>query len=86
LGAVGVHDVGTALLVSVSIIICGGFDSELNNTLQGGSFLYVATVLQPVSDTHMSFEDGIGHKMRTLLLMVGMFVPFLVGNLLGHGH
>jgi len=64
---------GTALLVS------------------GGTFLYVATVLQPVShtsDSHSmpSEEKEMNKITRALLMVMGMFIPFLIGTLLGHGH
>ncbi|THH16860.1 hypothetical protein EW146_g3831 [Bondarzewia mesenterica] len=66
------HQVGSALLVS------------------GGSFLYVATVLQPVSHHSPSGStasaDEVGKKARTLILMVGMFIPYVIGSLLEHGH
>ncbi|KIK91593.1 hypothetical protein PAXRUDRAFT_149165 [Paxillus rubicundulus Ve08.2h10] len=49
----------------------------------GGTFLYVATVLQPVSD---STPESISKPGRTVLLMVGMFFPLLVSQLVGHSH
>ncbi|KAH9065440.1 Zinc/iron permease [Lactarius vividus] len=52
--------------------------------ISAGSFLYVATVLQPVSRDHSSME-GVGTKTRILLLVLGIFTPFILGNLLGHG-
>ncbi|KIJ17811.1 hypothetical protein PAXINDRAFT_167778 [Paxillus involutus ATCC 200175] len=53
----------------------------------GGTFLYVATVLQPVSDSTPESSSGeISKPGRTVLLMVGMFFPLLVSQLVGHGH
>lgn len=53
--------------------------------ISAGSFLYVATVLQPVShDRHSS--EGVGSKMRILLIVLGIFIPFALGTLLDHGH
>ncbi|KAH9080566.1 hypothetical protein EDB83DRAFT_2548174 [Lactarius deliciosus] len=52
--------------------------------VSAGSFLYVATVLQPVSRDHSS-TDGVGTKTRIFLLVLGIFTPFLLSNLLGHG-
>jgi len=54
--------------------------------VSGGTFLYVATVLQPVSthDTHPSNVNS--ERMRVLLIVVGMFLPFVIGAMLGHGH
>ena len=51
---------------------------------QAGSFLYVATVLQPLSRDHLS-ADGVGMKMRVFLLVFGIFTPFFLGNLIDHG-
>ncbi|GLB38237.1 putative ZIP Zinc transporter [Lyophyllum shimeji] len=53
----------------------------------GGTFLYVATVLQPVSEhsgSHVSGELRPGR--RVLYISLGMFVPFLLSALLGHRH
>ncbi|KAF9241162.1 Zinc/iron permease [Melanogaster broomeanus] len=53
----------------------------------GGTFLYVATVLQSVSDHAPESSPTEIHKSaRTVLLMVGMFLPLLVSRLVGHGH
>ncbi|GBE83278.1 hypothetical protein SCP_0503260 [Sparassis crispa] len=38
----------------------------------GGTFLYVATIVQPVRGS----SDGLGTKIRTLLIVLGMFIPF----------
>ncbi|KAL6297942.1 ZIP zinc transporter-domain-containing protein [Sparassis latifolia] len=51
--------------------------------VSGGTFLYVATVVQPVRG---SSADGLGTKTRTLLIVLGMVIPFAVGAVLGHGH
>lgn len=52
--------------------------------VSGGSFLYVATVLQPVS------QSGSGHAhapaARVVLVIVGMLIPFTLSSVLGHGH
>lgn len=53
--------------------------------ISAGSFLYVATVLQPVSHDRQSSE-GVGSKMRILLIVLGIFTPFALGTLLDHGH
>ena len=45
----------------------------------------MATVLQPVSHDRPSSE-GVGTKMRILLIVVGIFMPFALGSLLDHGH
>ncbi|KAG6850342.1 hypothetical protein H0H93_014615 [Arthromyces matolae] len=55
--------------------------------VSGGTFLYVATVLQPVSDHRGSTSTGEMRPVsRVLYITFGMFVPFLLGVLLGHGH
>jgi solute carrier family 39 (zinc transporter), member 9 len=65
----------------------------------GGTFLYVATVLQPVrkeagepqsqhGHAHPG-EDGVqtlGSKQRVLLIIFGMFLPIAVSSMIGHGH
>jgi len=59
--------------------------------ISGGTFLYVATVLQPVLHTSQTqsvpSEDKLISKFtRALLMIVGMFLPFVFGALLGPGH
>ena len=80
---------GVALLVSVSqvpLTLCprrrliGLF---LN--LQGGTFLYVATVLQPVSPKADSGSEP-SKATRITLLIIGMFLPFAIGAVFGHGY
>jgi len=53
--------------------------------ISAGSFLYVATVLQPVSHDRLSSEE-LGPKTRISLLVLGIFTPFLLGTLFDHGH
>jgi len=51
----------------------------------GGTFLYVATVLQPVSHHSSSpAKDEMRETTRVLCITVGMFVPFLTSAILGH--
>lgn len=54
-------------------------------TLQGGTFLYVATVLQPVSHSSPSTQD-MPRVARVLLIVIGLFIPFVLSSFLGHGH
>ncbi|KAF7314492.1 Beta-lactamase class penicillin binding protein [Mycena kentingensis (nom. inval.)] len=53
--------------------------------LSGGTFLYVATVLQPVSHSH-STDEGVERDMtaavRVLLIATGMITPYLIGHVL----
>ncbi|CAE6417376.1 unnamed protein product [Rhizoctonia solani] len=51
----------------------------------GGTFLYVATVLQPIS-AHGHHEGELKPGVRVLLTVLGMFFPFVAGGILGHGH
>ncbi|KAI6114377.1 Zinc/iron permease [Pisolithus sp. B1] len=55
----------------------------------GGTFLYVATVLQHttdrVPDPPLS-TSGINKVARSVILVVGMFFPLVVSQLIGHGH
>jgi hypothetical protein len=58
---------------------------------QGGTFLYVATVLQPVSSSspgsgHNHGEGELKPAVRVLLTVLGMFFPLVAGGVLGHGH
>ena len=65
---------------------------------QGGSFLYVATVIQPLSapsphshtHSHHSHaeetedaDEQLGKYARTACLVAGMVTPFLLGLLVG---
>jgi len=52
--------------------------------VSGGTFLYVATVLQPVSDPNAAGE--VRPATRVLFIALGMFVPFVMSAVLGHGH
>lgn len=66
----------------------------------GGSFLYVATVISPLSDsdahgTHQHAHQGkhdeadgqaLGQKTRLGLLLAGMMGPWALSMLIGHGH
>jgi len=64
----------------------------------GGSFLYVATVIQPLSDSgghdahspshsHDEPEGDLGNFMRLGLLGAGMMLPLIMGLLIGgHDH
>ncbi|KAF8073876.1 Zinc/iron permease [Lyophyllum atratum] len=55
--------------------------------VSGGTFLYVATVLQPVSGHSGSPSPGdMRSATRVFYITVGMFVPFFLSAVLGHGH
>lgn len=53
----------------------------------GGTFLYVATVLKsPSEHVATSAQETISKTSRTFLLLLGMFFPFIISAMLGHGH
>ncbi|KIY45205.1 Zinc/iron permease [Fistulina hepatica ATCC 64428] len=55
--------------------------------VSGGSFLYVATVLQPLSShSEARPSEDMSRSMRVLHIVAGIFVPFVMSSLLGHGH
>ncbi|KAF9452903.1 Zinc/iron permease [Macrolepiota fuliginosa MF-IS2] len=52
--------------------------------ISGGTFLYVATVLQPVS--HQSETQDLKPKIRLVLVVAGTLTPLILASLIGHGH
>ncbi|TEB30701.1 hypothetical protein FA13DRAFT_1733561 [Coprinellus micaceus] len=54
--------------------------------VSGGSFLYVATVLQPVSHSHGGGVQEMRPATRVVLVVLGMATPVTLASLLGHGH
>ncbi|KAG8736645.1 hypothetical protein FRC10_009071 [Ceratobasidium sp. 414] len=57
----------------------------------GGTFLYVATVLQPISSNapgsdHHHGEGELKPAVRVLLTILGIFFPLVAGSVFGHGH
>jgi zinc transporter 9 len=89
---------GIALLFSVSQN--PSIASEQKLTSQGGSFLYVATVIQPLSNdppaqghshSHGPGEEHehpgeLGKYQRTGLLIVGMLGPVCLSWIVGDAH
>jgi zinc transporter 9 len=53
--------------------------------ISGGTFLYIATVLQPVS-SHAPLPGDMKPAPRVLFITIGMFIPLLLSSLFGHGH
>ncbi|KAL0575294.1 hypothetical protein V5O48_006671 [Marasmius crinis-equi] len=51
--------------------------------LSGGTFLYVATLVSQHVSTH---GDDISKPKRLAFIVLGMFIPFILSSLLGHGH
>ncbi|KIJ54742.1 hypothetical protein M422DRAFT_24647 [Sphaerobolus stellatus SS14] len=59
--------------------------------ISGGSFLYVATVIQPVGAHSHDHGDSLATEelpklQRLLLLVGGIFLPFIISSVFGHGH
>ncbi|KAL4080715.1 Zinc/iron permease [Scleroderma citrinum] len=62
-------------------------DSSVPLLFSGGTFLYVATVLQNTSDHVTEPSPILNSKVRrTCILVAGMFFPLLVSQFLGHDH
>ncbi|KAL9711294.1 hypothetical protein Ac2012v2_005834 [Leucoagaricus gongylophorus] len=53
--------------------------------ISGGTFLYVATVLQPTSQ-HQPETQELKPSIRLFLVVIGTVMPLCLGNLIGHGH
>jgi solute carrier family 39 (zinc transporter), member 9 len=111
---VAIFSIATPLGALLSIMLLGtvsagtkGGTSEKQSGLwagmalafSGGTFLYVATVLQPVrkEDGESPSQHGrahpgedevqtLGSKQRVLLIIFGMFLPIVVSSMIGHGH
>ncbi|OJT12817.1 Zinc transporter ZIP9-A [Trametes pubescens] len=82
-------------LLSYTLLSFFGADSQgrwpgIALLFSGGSFLYVATVLQPsLTHAHVAAGEETASKTRQLLLtVVGMLAPYCVAAILGddHGH
>ncbi|ESK95787.1 zinc transporter zip9-like [Moniliophthora roreri MCA 2997] len=52
--------------------------------LSGGTFLYVATLVSQHSTSHAAGE--MNKVRRVAFVILGMFIPFALSSLLGHGH
>ena len=56
---------------------------------QGGTFLYVATVLQPElahSPPHPSGSGDPGARVRMVLMVLGMLTPYVISVVFGDDH
>jgi len=79
---------GLALLVSVRSLHPTSHLSAVGLILlciQGGTFLYVATVLQPVS-RHSPVAGEMRRTTRVSITVLGMFIPLLFRALFNHEH
>ncbi|KAJ3814064.1 Zinc/iron permease [Lentinula aff. lateritia] len=76
-----------ALLSYVALDFFGGAEhADWPGTallLSGGTFLNVATLVSHRSDANPS---EMSERTRLTLTVLGIFVPFLLSSLLGHGH
>ena len=79
----------TSALVTYGLFSILGLSSSGNEwtglalLFSAGTFLYVATVLQPVSqDSSLDLKKA----SRVLLIVVGLVIPFILNMTLGHGH
>lgn len=98
----GFSDIGGS---SIGKLITAGVASQASKSglwagialaFSGGTFLYVATVLQPVggesgSGGHAHAHPGeeaslLGPKARVALIVLGMVLPIIITTLIGHGH
>jgi len=76
----------------LSTVGTGGSWTGIALLISGGTFLYVATVLQPLSHSEDASHGSalpsanLGEKTRALLVISGMFIPFLIGIVVGHDH
>jgi len=75
---------------SYLIFYCLGSDSHDDVIgpallISGGSFLYVATVLQPVSN-HSPSPGDLRPVSRVLLLVLGILAPLALSMIIRHGH
>ncbi|KAH9925395.1 Zinc/iron permease [Epithele typhae] len=52
----------------------------------GGSFLYVAAVLQPALANGQAGAEGLGARRKLVLTIAGILTPFVVASLVDHGH
>lgn len=81
---------GIALLISVCEILISNLNTLISHGFQGGSFLYVATVIQPIAaHSHIegpSLTEELPKAQRLLFLVGGIFLPLLINAIFGHEH
>ena len=69
-------------LLGQCFFLKSSLDANNQKKCQGGTFLYVATVLQP----GRSAADELSHRHRLILTVLGMVLPNLVIVLFGDMH
>ncbi|KAF5389282.1 hypothetical protein D9757_003403 [Collybiopsis confluens] len=77
-----------AILTYIALDFFGGSEHSawpgIALLLSGGTFLNVATLVSHRS--HAKSSEEMSGKARTALTVLGMFTPFTLSSLLGHGH
>ncbi|KAF9533102.1 ZIP-like iron-zinc transporter [Crepidotus variabilis] len=88
---VAIFSSSTPLAAIFSYLVFTAFGGEQDGLagmallVSGGSFLYVATVLQPVSH-HSPAPGDIMPSARVVLITIGMLVPLILSSLFEHSH
>jgi len=94
---VAVFSVATPVGALVSFLLLSFIGAHASNwtgialLLSGGTFLYVATVIQDVGAHSHDYGESLPAEemsklQRVSLIVGGIFLPFMFGTLLGHGH
>ncbi|KAL5520114.1 hypothetical protein ACEPAG_1774 [Sanghuangporus baumii] len=85
--------IGALVVFAILNILGGDIEGEWTGIallLSGGTFLYVATVLAPVSKPESSRSSSssteMGERLRIGLILLGMFIPLLISLFTGHEH
>ncbi|KAF8798932.1 Zinc/iron permease [Phlegmacium glaucopus] len=86
-----IFSLSTPLSTLVTYVICSSLESGKSDLsglallVSGGTFLYVATVLQPVSR-----QSPVAGEMRAMtrvsITVLGMFIPLILRALFNHEH
>ncbi|KIK69698.1 hypothetical protein GYMLUDRAFT_34101 [Collybiopsis luxurians FD-317 M1] len=79
----------SAIITYIVLDFFGGSDQHADwpgiaLLLSGGTFLNVATLVSHHSDAKSSEE--MSHKAHMFLTVLGIFIPFTLSSILGHGH
>ncbi|KAF8507516.1 Zinc/iron permease [Hysterangium stoloniferum] len=94
---VAVFSFATPFGALASFFLLGYLGSRTGNwtgvamLVSGGTFLYVATVIQPIGAHSHDDSDAVPSEkldkvQRLSLLVSGIFLPFVIGSLFGHEH
>ncbi|KAF8486597.1 Zinc/iron permease [Gautieria morchelliformis] len=94
---VAVFSAATPVGTLVSFVLLNFIGAHAGNwtgvalLISGGTFLYVATVIQDIGSHSHDHGDSLpmeemSKQQRVSLLVGGIFLPFVIGSLVGHGH